>query len=61
MYLNMNLRSDGYSPKLVYFKYFGFSCLLACGDIYTHRNYCPFFSAAGSGIIEPLQTQVGDP
>lgn len=38
----MNLRSEDYSPKLVYLKHFGFSCLLAFGKTSKHTGTAAF-------------------
>lgn len=50
MYINMNLRSEDYSPKLVYFRYFGFSCLLAFGKTSKHT---------GTAVLSSLQQAQG--
>lgn len=62
VYPNINLISEDHSPKFVYFKYFGYLFLLAFGKISKHTGTENLSSLqAGSVIIKPLQTQVGDP
>lgn len=62
IYTNINLITEDYSPKLVYFKYSGYLCLLAFGTISKHSETEVLSSPqARSVIIKPLQTQVGDP